>query len=349
MDDAALITHHGNALLSEETAQRPLATLALFTFNQEGFIREAVEGAFAQTYSPLEIILTDDCSTDNTPAILEEMAAAYRGPHRVIVRRGLRNVGTLAHVLHAARLASSELFIVGAGDDISREERVERVSAMMNGSRASAFSSDEINIDSSGNQSPINAAEVANRDALHRLNRAWVHGATAAYRRSFLMTFPIPDRPILYEDMIFRNVLYLCGGEAIRSAECLILYRQHEQNLFNRATTTNADDKALYDLKNWQRLAVSYGYILRHALTVVRRSDASFARLAKSLITMRKMVLPFIHFSILSRIETAGPFQRLLLVLVSAAINDPDNNAYRSAMDAISRRKAGSFTLPRTQ
>ena len=31
----------------------PLVTFALFTYNQEQFVRGAVEGAFPQTYSPL--------------------------------------------------------------------------------------------------------------------------------------------------------------------------------------------------------------------------------------------------------------------------------------------------------
>jgi len=42
--------------------EKSLITLALVAYNQERFISEALEGAFAQTYSPLEIILSDDCS-----------------------------------------------------------------------------------------------------------------------------------------------------------------------------------------------------------------------------------------------------------------------------------------------
>jgi len=49
-----------------ETTDRPLVTFALVAYNQEQYIREAVEGAFAQTYEPLEIILSDDCSSDRT-------------------------------------------------------------------------------------------------------------------------------------------------------------------------------------------------------------------------------------------------------------------------------------------
>ena len=71
-------------------SRRPLITFALMAYNQEQLIEEAVAGALAQTYSPLEIILSDDCSTDRTFEIMEEMADEYKGPHSVSIRRTSR-------------------------------------------------------------------------------------------------------------------------------------------------------------------------------------------------------------------------------------------------------------------
>lgn len=102
---------------------RPLVTFALFAYNQEQFIREAVEGAFAQTYEPLEIILSDDRSSDRTFEIMQEMAAAYRGPHRVRVRRSEVNRGLLSHINDAATEFRGEIIVVAAGDDVSLPHR----------------------------------------------------------------------------------------------------------------------------------------------------------------------------------------------------------------------------------
>ena len=44
------------------TADMPLVTLAIPCFQQEAFVAETLESAFAQTYSPLEIIVADDAS-----------------------------------------------------------------------------------------------------------------------------------------------------------------------------------------------------------------------------------------------------------------------------------------------
>jgi glycosyltransferase involved in cell wall biosynthesis len=102
----------------------PLVTFALFAYNQERFIRAAVEGAFAQTYQPLEIILSDDCSTDRTFEIMQQMAAAYQGPHRILVRRNDKNRGLAGHINIVVGEASGELIAWAAGDDVSLRERV---------------------------------------------------------------------------------------------------------------------------------------------------------------------------------------------------------------------------------
>ncbi len=44
----------------------PLATIVVWAYKQEDFIEQAIKGAFAQTYTPLEIILSDDNSPDQT-------------------------------------------------------------------------------------------------------------------------------------------------------------------------------------------------------------------------------------------------------------------------------------------
>lgn len=52
------------------TPDRPGVTFALLVYNQEQYIHAAVESAFAQTYEPLEIILSDHCSSDHLNEVL---------------------------------------------------------------------------------------------------------------------------------------------------------------------------------------------------------------------------------------------------------------------------------------
>ena len=97
----------------------PLVTFVLLAYNQEKYIREAVEGAFSQTYSPLEIILSDDCSKDRTFEIMSKMKEMYNGPHRIILNRNQTNLGIGRHYNRVMELSSGEIVELAAGDDIS--------------------------------------------------------------------------------------------------------------------------------------------------------------------------------------------------------------------------------------
>ena len=106
--------------------ERPLITFLLVGYNQEAVIREAIQAAFSQDYSPLEIVLSDDASTDGTFRIMENMAADYAGPHRLMVNRSPSNEGIVGHVNRLMNITHGELIVIAAGDDISFPDRVTR-------------------------------------------------------------------------------------------------------------------------------------------------------------------------------------------------------------------------------
>jgi len=106
--------------------QRPLLTFAIVAYNQEQYIREAIEAAFAQTYETLQIILSDDCSSDHTFEIMKEMVEDYKGSHRVCLNRNASNQHIGGHINTIMRIAEGDLLIIAAGDDVSLPNRVER-------------------------------------------------------------------------------------------------------------------------------------------------------------------------------------------------------------------------------
>jgi len=63
-----------------------LVSVILPVFNRPDFLREAVAQVFAQTYSPLELILVDDGSTDETGTVCDEVATARPNTVRVVHR-----------------------------------------------------------------------------------------------------------------------------------------------------------------------------------------------------------------------------------------------------------------------
>ncbi len=106
---------------------RPLVTLALMAYNQEQMIEGAVGGALAQTYSPLEILISDDCSTDRAFECATAAVDDYEGPHQLRLNRNPHNLGLIGHVNALFEMARGEIVVLAAGDDVSLPERVVRI------------------------------------------------------------------------------------------------------------------------------------------------------------------------------------------------------------------------------
>lgn len=224
---------------SQLNNERPLVTFALFAFNQEQYIREAIEGAFSQTYEPLEIILSDDCSSDLTFEIMQEMAAAYQGPHQVIVRQSDENRGLFNHILEVAQNSRGEFIVVAAGDDISLPERTSAVIPHFKDKEVLALSSDEIVIDENGKIQENDKSRFKQRDIWYRKNNSWLFGATEVFRSNFLKAIPLSTNKIMLEDMMFPLLIKARGGKSLRLKIPLIKYRHHSSNISIGKLKTN--------------------------------------------------------------------------------------------------------------
>ncbi len=48
---------------------KPLVSVLMTAYNREKYIAEAIESVLQSTYKNFELIIVDDCSTDNTVSI----------------------------------------------------------------------------------------------------------------------------------------------------------------------------------------------------------------------------------------------------------------------------------------
>lgn len=112
--------------MQHETS-RPLVTFFVFAYNQEDYIGEACKAALMQDYKPLEIIFSDDCSTDRTYEIMKTVATAYDGPNIIRLNHNPQNLGLIDHVNLSFQISNGELIVAAAGDDISLPHRVSRI------------------------------------------------------------------------------------------------------------------------------------------------------------------------------------------------------------------------------
>lgn len=115
---------------------RTLVTFGVKAYNQIAYIKEALDGAFAQTYRPLEIVISDDASTDGTWESIEERVARERVVHSeeirsgeltIVASRNRQNLGNVKNFERIGALAQGEIVVKADGDDVSRPDRAARI------------------------------------------------------------------------------------------------------------------------------------------------------------------------------------------------------------------------------
>jgi glycosyltransferase involved in cell wall biosynthesis len=93
----------------------PLVSILIPTYNGERFLRETLRSALDQTHRNIEVVVADDASTDSTPEILAEFAAA---DPRVRVIRHERNLGAYENPGAVLRHARGEFIKYLLHDDL---------------------------------------------------------------------------------------------------------------------------------------------------------------------------------------------------------------------------------------
>ena len=93
----------------------PQVSIGVPVHNGEAYLAEAIESLLAQTFSDFEIVISDNASTDGTPAICE----AYQNKDpRIRYFRSDRNMGAAWNHNRVVQLSSAPLLKWAASDDL---------------------------------------------------------------------------------------------------------------------------------------------------------------------------------------------------------------------------------------
>lgn len=208
----------------------PRITLAVLAYNQAPCIDAAVGSALAQTCEPVEILLSDDGSTDDSFTRMSSLAARYRGPHQVVARRNEQNLGIGGHYNEIVRVARGSLIVTMAGDDISVPERVARIAAAWDerGGRVDLIASHLIDMTQEGQLAGILRVDDLSRwhgAADWARARPHVIGAAHAFTKRLFERFGPLDKRLSYEDQIMTFRALVSGGACTIDAP-LVHYRR---------------------------------------------------------------------------------------------------------------------------
>lgn len=201
-------------------ASRPLASLCIRVSNGgKNWIAETIGAAFAQDYSPMEIVIYDDCSTDGSAAEVQSIIDLYRqrnGKHHVVFVQGEISLGNAKAAEKVFSIANGELLIQNDQDDISLPNRVSRIMEawLEAGKQPKIIHCSGWCFKRVGGKRTL----MQQHDALHPL------GAACAYSSDVFRAFPPISVQDTYEDGPWAFRALLLGPELILK-DRLVLYR----------------------------------------------------------------------------------------------------------------------------
>ncbi len=99
----------------------PLVTIAIPTYNRaETYLPQALHSALKQTYSNIEILVADNCSTDNTEKVVKE----FHDP-RIKYVKHLENIGHYRNTIFCVNEACGEFILMLHDDDLIDYDLIE--------------------------------------------------------------------------------------------------------------------------------------------------------------------------------------------------------------------------------
>jgi glycosyltransferase involved in cell wall biosynthesis len=208
----------------------PAVTFILLSYNQVDVVQYAVRAALAQQTAPLEILISDDASTDGSFERIQGETSSYSGPHRIQLNRNQINLGICGHINKAMELSSGGIVVIAAADDISVPDRVETILQTFSATNALLVHSD---VTPRGSAADVVAFERTIPGTLFltdwniercATSMSLYIGATGAWRRELFDQFGALPQKDCYEDLVlgFRAAL---SGRVAHVAQALVDYR----------------------------------------------------------------------------------------------------------------------------
>lgn len=205
-----------------------MISIAMATYNGEKYLREQLDSILAQTYTDFELVICDDCSTDNTVAILREYE---KKDNRIKVFENDQNLGFKKNFEKVVTLCTGEYTAFSDQDDIWFENHLEVLLDLLKNNKCDVAGANCVWTDEYGN--PIKnvfndkaKSVTASKIEMMLLYHNLIQGCCMMAKTDFLKNcLPIPNG-FEFHDLYFALVACSTNG-CIYSNIPVIKYRRH--------------------------------------------------------------------------------------------------------------------------
>ncbi|MEH2283455.1 MAG: glycosyltransferase family 2 protein [Nostoc sp.] len=219
--------------------QQPLVSIIIPTYNRPEYLKQAIASAIKQTYQNIEIIISDNCSSENPQALV-----ASFGDSRIKFWRHQQNVGMLANQQHGFKMALGKYVASLHDDDMWNEDFLAKLVPPLeaNPDLIIAFC-DQYIIDANGIINQVGTEEntrAYQRDKLAKgihqpfskiglVDKSIPTAASCVIRNNLVDWYSIPSEVGGMWDLYLTYLCCISGRGAYYCPEKLTQYRAHEQ------------------------------------------------------------------------------------------------------------------------
>lgn len=188
-----------------------LVSIITPSFNTAQFIGKTIEAVQSQTYKNWEMIIVDDCSSDNTDAVV----ARYLSDKRIIFIKNEKNSGAAVSRNTALRAAKGKWIAFLDSDDLWMPEKLEKQIAFMEKNNYAFSYTKYEEIDVVGNKTGVKVAGPKKITKTGMFNYCWPGCLTVMFDSSKIGLIQIED--------IKKNNDYAMWLKVCKKADCYLL------------------------------------------------------------------------------------------------------------------------------
>jgi glycosyltransferase involved in cell wall biosynthesis len=214
------------------TSNAPLVSILIASFNQRPYIEEALRSALEQQYENLQVVISDDASTDGTAEIILRIAKKYPRLQAIV---GGPHLGITGNVNRALRACKGEFIAFQGGDDVLLPGKIEKQVAWFSQKDSRVLCGHDVEVfDSESGAAFLNSSRTSlpnGRGAEFTVSTSVPFIATSIMvRASAMPAFLFDERVPAVSDWKFWIDCLAAGGEYGYVEGVLARYRRHPGN-----------------------------------------------------------------------------------------------------------------------
>ena len=217
--------------------QKEQIDILLATYNGEKYLSELIDSILSQTYKNIRLIISDDCSKDNTREILDKYK---KEDSRVIVYKQEQNQGYVKNFEFLLKKVESDYYMLADQDDVWLPEKVEKSLQKLKAENADLVFGDLEVVDQnlktiypSFNDFMLLSRKIQKYIKSSKLNYLYncITGCTILAKSKFIsQILPVPTTSKYFIHDHWIGIIMSTYGKLAYMPEKYIKYRQHGDN-----------------------------------------------------------------------------------------------------------------------